>query len=585
MKITGVDESNHTVIKSKLFFRISILLLSSPFFIEVFYSFNEHHDGLILTTIRLTRESLVHGGAWPFNQYGQFWVFPYTLLTFWVPDNLLLISLRIVALICYSLTIWLLWKLSSLTANKNTWPTAIVILLASQPFFSGLGLLAWPSAIAMPLVVGVVVLVAQLVKTDSLTNRKAYLFSGLAGIIIPMIIGSRVQIGFLTLFIASFFVFSFRGIKALSVLWLSTLGFIAIFFVFLNERGWLVDSLVDQFKYGSLYVTSGTSTGYSSKPIYTCIGIFLFLTIFKFGKRAVILLLKKFELGILLLIATICGFMIYFLSIGILYSRNPSYLFTFTIISRRFWTSLILAGISYATIQQLVRSVRALKRKDFVNLELHKRNLLVAFSVGAIAQSLPLLDAFHTWWGSAPGFLVLTVVIKEQLGIEFLSIANSKFLKNYTLVFLLFFTLALDFLHFTAPNQKSFPNSTIALVRSDSPTVDSIASIQKFFVKNLKSGERVLNLCPNSDVFFADRFVLPASRIFVYWPNFNDMPEYLAALKQEKPDAIVYCDHPNDLSIDKARLEILNVTLPQRKVIGSWIDIWGYDRYTIWKSA
>ena len=63
--------------------------------------FNSHHDGYIFTATRLTRDSIIHGGKWPFNQFGSFWVFPHALLGLIVPDQFLFIATRYLTLAAY----------------------------------------------------------------------------------------------------------------------------------------------------------------------------------------------------------------------------------------------------------------------------------------------------------------------------------------------------------------------------------------------------------------------------------------------------------------------------------------------------
>lgn len=568
---------------SKFLIRLAFILLSLPFFIEIFYCFNPHHDGLMLTTVRLTRDSLLHGGDWPFNQYGSFWVFPYTLITFWVPDSLLLIALRAVAVICYLVTAILLWKLSLRVAERKVGLVAILIFLASQPFFSGLGLLPWPSAIAMPLMTSITLLIEGISSSRAYTNRHIKLHAFLAGALIPMLIGTRVQIGLLILITSILFISFFQGIKVLSLFLFSAVTVSLVFMAFLNNFGWLRDSLYDQFVYGSTYLKAGSVDGYSSKPIFTTLGVCAFILSFIFGKSLMRNLVVKYGLNRILAVSLLLGISMYLIFVRILFLRNPSYLFTFTIISRRFWTSLVLGAIAFSLIQQIVRSARALRLKKFRDIELQKRNLLVVFSLVAITQSLPLLDAAHTWWGSAPGVLLVAIVLRERFGFEFLSRKGADNLIKLMVISLLCFTLILDFLHFSYPGQKFYANSLFALNRSDSLTVNSEEKLQNFFQQKLQPGDHILNLCPDTNVFFKEDFVTPSSRIFVYWPNFKDLEEYKKLLTVKTPNAIVYCTPPNTPNLDPAALRLMNTVAPKRELVGDWTDDLG-ESWKIWRA-
>ena len=105
-------------------------------------------------------------------------------------------------------------------------------------------------------------------------------------LLIPMLIGTRVQIGLLILITSILFISFFQGIKVLSLFLFSAVTVSLVFMAFLNNFGWLRDSLYDQFVYGSTYLKAGSVDGYSSKPIFTtsCICV---LSIIKLSIRII----------------------------------------------------------------------------------------------------------------------------------------------------------------------------------------------------------------------------------------------------------------------------------------------------------
>ena len=74
--------------------KIVLILLSLAWAPLSFYNFDSHHDGLILSTVTLTKSALISGGEYPFNQYGPIWAIPFVVLSFIMNSELLFISMR-----------------------------------------------------------------------------------------------------------------------------------------------------------------------------------------------------------------------------------------------------------------------------------------------------------------------------------------------------------------------------------------------------------------------------------------------------------------------------------------------------------
>jgi len=214
---------------------------------------------------------------------------------------------------------------------------------------------------------------------------------------------------------------------------------------------------------------------------------------------------------------------------------------------------------------------------------LQQRNLLLVFSIVAQAQSWPLFDASHTWWGSAPGVLLVAVLMSERFSLPLHSIQVVDRLKVSFLTLLLILTLGLDLLYFAHSDQRFFSSVNFIALRADSKTVGNEEGLQDFFTKNLKKGSKVLNLCSTPDVFLRDNFVAPASRIFFYWPSFQELPSYINSISDSKPDSILYCASSESREMSGDILKILNNVAPKRKLIADWISP-SAQNWKIWDS-
>ena len=75
-------------------------------------------------------------------------------------------------------------------------------------------------------------------------------------------------------------------------------------------------------------------------------------------------------------------------------------------------------------------------------------------------------------------------------------------------------------------------------------------SKKRFFLKNLKSNSSVLNLCEDSDAFFAESQIRSASRFFVYYHGFIRIPEVWNNMRESDPHCIVRCYSESNSSWD-----------------------------------
>ena len=187
----------------------SILLLLAPAFIN----FDSHHDGLILSTVLELKKAVESGGSWPFNQYGQLWAFPFVLVSFIVADQYLLIAIRLLTFIFYLVTVLVIHVTSIRYLSGHYARVPSLLFLVAQPFALGLNstFLPWPSALCLLLVS----IVLERLTAQSKSQLKKDFSSFIVGALVFIIIGTRLQVGFLMLFSIGFLLFMHKQIRDL----------------------------------------------------------------------------------------------------------------------------------------------------------------------------------------------------------------------------------------------------------------------------------------------------------------------------------------------------------------------------------
>jgi hypothetical protein len=517
-----------------------ILLLEILIWIPLlFIGFDSHHDGLILTTVNMIQDSIQNKGEWPFNQYGPFWALPFSLITYALPHDWVFVTLRIVTVGFYFLTGFLIYHLAKLISTTRIAFLSLLIFFLSQPFVSdfGSGLVPWPSAVIMPMFVLVVLLFFR-ISVGTGTNRQVKYYSYIGGILVCGIFFSRAQIGFLMFLTFIFLLLVKHRITAAVFFVLGFLSLTLILVSFLSYFGWLSDAINDQFIFGSLYLRGDTST-YPS-PIFTFIGTCSFILLLNFGKKFFVF--ANVEFSIKRVVSFFLGFLtITFIAFYIfLDSRNIDGLAILTTILRRFWISYYLAAIIFSVFSQLRKTYHSYKLNKSARSLLYTRNALVLFSLVGELQVYPLFDQMHFWWGSVPAVILTLIVTKETLidGIV------SPYLKNKMVTAFLLIATLLSLIQMTGQLSKPYARfpQDIAKYLWVSPTTSAEhKQLQEFFSDNVPVDSSVLNLCANSDIFFNDRNIRSATRIFVLWPNITEIASMKREMISSKPDIVLTC--------------------------------------------
>jgi hypothetical protein len=541
-----------------------------------FIGYFSHHDGLMVTTVSQLQNAIRNGGPWPFNQYGSFWAFVFALPTWNIEHEYLLVSMRLMTLVFYFITAWLTYKIARLFCEPPFALAGVILLLGNQAFL--FDLLPWPSAVAMPLITLVsFLLLRKLSRVENSPNRSA-LEVVTIGIIIPMVILTRVQIGFILFVISLIFIFFFGSKKETAIFFLSFLTSIGIFFGYLSSNGWLVSSLQDQLLFGSSYLGSDTNP----IPIFTSIGVFTVVLFFALSDKLMIKVNNTREKSRIVIIA-ICLFLILMLvAITIMARRLMNPFSMYVLVVHRIWISVILGAIIYFTLVQIKKSYEAWQMHSFFDRDLQVKNLLALLSITSQLQIYPLFDQMHSWWGSTPGVVVILLIYKEKYQVADILVSQEKRLAKSMVVATLVLTL-LPYAIQTMNLGKIVSSPYLGGIFVPQNSADEILTLQSTFEKNLSPGASVLNLCSDPDIFLNSKYPNSESRIFIFWPEFLKI-EYLRKTFQESsPQWIVSC-FPESRKAEDLKIfqEYVNEGSSNFVLVHSVRNLLGRD-WQIWK--
>lgn len=477
-----------------------------------FINFDPHHDGIILTTVNQLKLNMHVGGAWPFNQYGSAWVFPYLLVSYLVPQNLLLLSIRLVTVFFYVIATYLLFKSAFIVFGKRTAQISVILYLVFQPFLGpwNTSLLPWPSSLVTLLVSFLTFILVTLPEAEDKTINKRLTLSGF---IIAVVLGSRIQVGLLILIFISLSVVilnigKLRYLIAGLSLWLIP------FSILLHSKGWLIPSLYDSIVLGSQFLSSD-HLHYPFPILSVIAGVCTFAWI----RISTVHPLNRYIHALIFLIA--------FLSTIILSKRvlGPSFnLANYMSVTQR----KILAGLFFAALIQVSLDFAKLlweQRFTKFNYDSNRKILLYIVSISSAAQAWPFFDQMHIWWS----FLPLVIVIADK----------APKIKIPKLSFLIACLVIMTYLVFSQSiGSKSELNSiNQRWIFTNQEDEKNESKIQKFLLSNIPPGSHVLNLCPNAYPFFISERYKSESRFFVYWSNFESAA---ISYKDYSPHQVTY---------------------------------------------
>ncbi len=541
-----------------------------------FIGFFSHHDGLMVTTVSQLQNAIRNGGPWPFNQYGSFWAFVFALPTWNIEHEYLLVSMRLMTLVFYFITAWLTYKIARLFCEPPFALAGVMLLLGNQAFL--FDLLPWPSAVAMPLITLISFLLLRKLYIVEISPNRSALEVVFIGIIIPMVILTRFQIGFVLFIISLIFIFFFGSKKEATIFILSFLTAIGIFFTYLESNGWLASSLEDQLLFGSSYLKNNENP----VPIFTSVGVLIFLLLFASSNK----IISKTNVSINKSKTLFSLFLpIIFFSVGaflVMERRSMNLSSMYLLITHRFWISLILGGIIYFTLIQVKKSYKAWQDHNFFDRNLQAMNLLALLSIAAQIQIYPLFDQMHSWWGSTPGVVILLLIFKEKFQLPIGSMCKDLNIAKSILIA----TILLSIVPFGVQTwnlDKQVRSPYLGAIFLSENSAKEIKILQNLFERNLTPGKPVLNLCADPDIFLNTNYPNSESRIFIFWPEFLKSEYLRDAFQKTQPESVISCFSQKTQTIELRQFqEFVNNGSRKAILVDSIENKSGHD-WQIWK--
>ena len=478
----------------------------------IFFRFQDHHDGYVLQTSRFFVSALKGEMDYPFSQYGPLWSGLLGLIGFFSPDNSQLLGIRFFSVAAIATSLAISAKIFYLVSERRM-PISLTMAVISSWYFYG-PYYGWPSIFILPFVSLLSLRMCQVLKGIKPSGASIYLI----GILIGLTQLARVQIGILLLIsmILVFFIFLERSSIFKLLIGYFTSLLLAV--LILASFGLLQDAIYDQYIFGLKFHIS-SDRGSTRIPIWTiAIGVLTWIIIANFQKRG-----RSFKL---VYIGTcIVGTVLALLIVEILIPNEFLNFLHWRVIQRAYVG--VTLGIVFFLLFSVINSVWSKKKRVTLKSDQQQlmRMTLNLIAICVFSQIYPLFSSHHSWYSSVPLLLAFVLGFKSQSEV-------SPPIRNRTSGTLLFLVLSY-FLCWNVSNIISHERAPFdQLVLVDSVESDSLMLWKRFADQWIPDNSTVHNLCPDSTIFVVRRDLLPASRNYLWWNNFDKFSDYTDALRK-----------------------------------------------------
>ena len=507
----GVKNFSQKYSLDRIFPLIAIFISILAMFINIFFGFDVHHDGLSLSTLILTKEALLGSGPYPFNQYGPAWTIPYLPISLLIPIESFYLAARLFTFVVYLATGIVLYNLAQhLTGTSRHVPLLTVLIFAcSHPFYNDLGssFVVWPSSINMFLMAFISLRVIKAFEEPR--NNLNLIFIGILCAFIFLI---RIQIGvllFLILMLIFFFRTRYQETLPFAIAFTSTLS---SFFIFLFIKGWFGSYWTDSILFPFTYISGDTST--YPRPYFTIIistffvGLFIVLNIINIKRRQIFAL-------IFVGVATITISMLFLLN-----TRDLDLLYLTIILQRRFIVSFFISSFVFYSFLYLLRNKSGLRYRISQDHEFAKTIALIAISGVGLIQTWPLFDQMHAWWAFSPGFVLAAITcVSLAKNISLIPRLPSYLVRCIT--FILLIPLILGSVKLMGKNYSLDHSYIMRLISVPEIQAGEMRALGEFLNRTVPHESKILNLCENSDVFLQEARFFSQTGYFIFWASMS----------------------------------------------------------------
>ena len=491
----------------RIFPLIAIFISILAMFINIFFGFDVHHDGLSLSTLILTKEALLGSGPYPFNQYGPAWTIPYLPISLLIPIESFYLTARLFTFIVYLATGFILYNLAQHFTRTSTHVPLLTALIfaCSHPFYNDLGsdFVVWPSSINMFLMAFISLRVIKAFEEPR--NNLNLIF---IGILCAFIFLVRIQIGvllFLTLTLIFLFRTRYQETLPFAIAFISTLS---SFFIFLFIKGWFGSYWTDSILFPFTYISGDKST--YPRPYFTIIistffiGLFIVLNIINLKRREIFAL-------IFVSVVTITIAMLFLWN-----TRDVDLLYLTIILQRRFIVSFFISSFVFYSLLYLLRNKSGLKYRISQDQDFAKTLTLIAISGVGLIQIWPLFDQMHAWWAFSPGFVLAAITCVNLVkNISLIPRLRSNLLCCIT--FTLLIPIILGSVKLMGKNYSLDHSYIMRFISVPETQAREMRTLGEFLSTTVPRQSKVLNLCENSDVFLQETRFLSQTGYFIFW--------------------------------------------------------------------
>jgi hypothetical protein len=512
-----INRTNLRVAYSILIVLVLLTVFSLPL------GFDQHHSGLILSSLNEFNRAMYSAKEYPFNQYGPAWILIFHFALFFAPASYYFLAAKLVGLLLVFVSLLITYKLAGYFLDRFWQLVTLGFILITYPFYTGF--LPWPSLVVLPIIPFATLVLARFVldKTSSTPHWRTEFLC--LGFLLGVTILTRAQIG-VALIVATFTVLLFQGWgKAKYAIYMTLAGFalnLLIILGYLHSRGWLTSALYDEFVMGFTYVIGDKSTYPFPKGTIILVTLILFTYAYlrhKDNLSKISVMIEK-----ILSPVVISGFLVLFTLLFIVSVR----------LFNRAWISFVIS-VLLIFLFKFLSDIRRIGN-PFQN----PQNVLFLFSGVALLQIWPLFDQMHTWWALTPVSILTSISLKNTIFIRKLDKTITSAI--YISIFLLISNHTLD-VYRTYSSSSEIQIQGLALNYTFSANAKEMKKINDFLEREIPKNSSVLNFCSDANAFFAPRLFESASRNIVFWSPMKDNPNLIRNIEESRPTYIISCNY------------------------------------------
>jgi hypothetical protein len=464
---------------------------------SVFFNLQLHHDGYVLETGILFEKRILSGASYPFSQYGPLWSGVLALVTLITPDGFEVLSIRMLTIFIYGFCIFLGARIFRRVTGRTLSITVVSLYVCAWYMFGPYH--GWPSSIALLLTMSCLRIATEIILAPNLQKVSHFY----VGILVGLIFLCRIQIAIIWIVLWTIMsAFKRRSFPYLPF----AVGYITSILITslaLNVRGWLPDAYYDLIIFASRYHLN-PDRGSTRFPIWTFIVLIATALLIYLVRN-----LSYLENIVLIFVKTgiiVGGAVVTFEMLDVVQVPHIIHWQIF----QRLFVGLVLGVFLYILLSAMSRQLlQKAKLEDGRKRDLEHVYLLIVMA--SLGQVYPLFSAHHTWYALLPVLIVTTTL--KNVNTYLSSLRATTFVVSGLVVFIYLFMGLVSSIH--APIEQQ--------VRVSRPSASYLKDWKLMLKYSIPRDKTVWNFCADPTTFIVRPDLMPGSRIFVWWPHFEEI--------------------------------------------------------------